>query len=277
MGVMNLALLCATVQASAISIQSEDGGCNDKYLFAEHLMLKSDYFRAITEFERYLYYCPDGNLIYSAKENIGRSLLLAEQYALVFDWYLGLKEEERFRDKFALINATALFRTEQYSETIELLELTDLHELGHGEKAYSFYIKGLSFVHLEQWDNAKEYFMHVPSDSPFKNKADKYANILMNSTSYPQKSPKIAGLLSIIPGLGYAHVGHYQTAIASFVVNSLLFWVAYDSFIDDKEAQGITISIFSAGFYIGNITGSIQSTARFNKYEYKQYHDMFIE
>jgi len=275
--VLVLLLTLLNVETFAFSATLETNDCSDGYSFAEHLMLKGDYYRAITEFKRYIYHCPNGELIEHANENVGRSLLLAEQYSLVSDWYYDLTQEEQLRDRVALINSVALFRTEQYSRALGLLESTDLHELDSGEKAYSNYIKGLSSVHLEQWKNAKGFFMLVPSESPFNIRAEKYIDILMNTTSYPQKNSKVAGLLAIVPGLGYVYSGHYQTGIASLVVNSLLFWAAYDSFCDEKEAQGIIISIFSVGFYFGNVYGSIQSADRYNKYQYRQFHDRFVE
>jgi hypothetical protein len=80
-----------------------------------------------------------------------------------------------------------------------------------------------------------------------------------------EKSPFVAGVLSVIPGLGYAYTNHYQTAISSFILNGVLGFATYSSFNNDNIGLGILTGIFSAAFYIANVDGSVKSAHRYNR------------
>jgi len=80
-----------------------------------------------------------------------------------------------------------------------------------------------------------------------------------------QRSPVVAGLLSIVPGLGYVYTGYYQTAISSLILNGILFGSAYE-----LREHGLKFTASSAvgiglGWYVGSIYGSIQSAKKRNK------------
>jgi hypothetical protein len=88
-----------------------------------------------------------------------------------------------------------------------------------------------------------------------------------------RKSPRVAGVLSIIPGGGFAYTGRYQDALMALVINGGLIWAAYEAFDNDLPALGTCISIVGFGFYAGNIYGGASSA---HKYNYKQTQN-FIE
>ena len=79
------------------------------------------------------------------------------------------------------------------------------------------------------------------------------------------RSPEVAGLLSVIPGLGYYYNGYKQTALSSFFVNSLFIWAANQSFSNGNDGLGTLIGVFGIGFYSGNIYGSIMSAKETNR------------
>jgi hypothetical protein len=60
-------------------------------------------------------------------------------------------------------------------------------------------------------------------------------------------------------------------------VNGLLAWATIDAFEDNDEGAGWTFSVFSVGFYLGNIVGSVQSARRYNDYQSESYQALFKE
>jgi len=78
------------------------------------------------------------------------------------------------------------------------------------------------------------------------------------------KSRATAGILAIIPGLGYLYDGYKQTALSSFIVNSLFIWSTVEAFQRDNKSLGAMLSVLSFGWYAGNIYGSVISAERRN-------------
>jgi TM2 domain-containing membrane protein YozV len=76
----------------------------------------------------------------------------------------------------------------------------------------------------------------------------------------PERSPLAAGMLStVVPGAGYLYAGRPATALASLIVNGLFFWTTYDFFAGKHYAAATTSLVLGAGFYMGNIRGSIRA------------------
>jgi hypothetical protein len=81
----------------------------------------------------------------------------------------------------------------------------------------------------------------------------------------PERLPAAAGLLSMaIPGAGYLYAGRPATALASFVVNGLFFWTAYDFIAAKRYGAGATALVLGSGFYLGNIRGSMHAARAYN-------------
>lgn len=79
------------------------------------------------------------------------------------------------------------------------------------------------------------------------------------------KSRSLAGILSIVPGLGYMYAGHKRTGLTSLLINGVLAYTAVESFKNNNIGVGVLSSLFSASFYIGNLSGSKKSADRYNE------------
>ena len=75
----------------------------------------------------------------------------------------------------------------------------------------------------------------------------------------------MAGVLGIVPGGGYFYASHKQTALSSFVINSLFAYGAYTSYKTENFGIGILSTVIGLAFYIGNIQGSVKSAKRYNQ------------
>lgn len=93
-------------------------------------------------------------------------------------------------------------------------------------------------------------------------------------TSYKKykKSPKTAQLLNaLVPGSGYLYLGQKQTAITSFMINSLFFWSSVYLFKHNNIPAGILTSSFEMGWYIGGIQGAEKAATLYNERLYERY------
>ncbi len=121
--------------------------------------------------------------------------------------------------------------------------------------------RSLSIARLHQGNvaGAKESLSLSNEENPEGFKAiDHYAR-------GSDKSPRIGGLLGIIPGLGYAYSGEYQNAARSLILNTLfIFGMANTA---DRELWGpfAVISFFEVTWYSGSIYGGIDAAHRYNQ------------
>lgn len=79
------------------------------------------------------------------------------------------------------------------------------------------------------------------------------------------KSPRIGGLLGIIPGLGYAYSGEYQNAARSLILNSLFIFGMVNTADEDLWGPFAVISFFEVTWYSGSIYGGIDAAHRYNQ------------
>lgn len=79
------------------------------------------------------------------------------------------------------------------------------------------------------------------------------------------KSRSLAGILSIIPGLGYMYAGHTRTGFTSLLINGVLAYTTIESFKNNNIGVGVLSSLFSVSFYIGNLSGAKKSADRYNE------------
>lgn len=73
----------------------------------------------------------------------------------------------------------------------------------------------------------------------------------------PRKYPTLAGVLSILPGLGQLYAGHLGDALSAFLVNGAL--AAATVIAVSSEAWGLTVlsGTLLAAFWSGNIYGAV--------------------
>ena len=231
--------------------------------FINYLMLQKDYREALLEINRKLYankgICPE---IYVNYIKCKRALNESEDAIFKFD--------NSFPD---------------YLKTNDLanLEVGNCYiDLGENSKAKEYYVKAtfstdsiiidksnmliaLSLSNEKKFLESKEFFSNISLSSPYYYNSQKAISILETQKGLKYKKPFIAGSLSIIPGLGYLYSGHKSSAISSIIVNGLLAYAFYSNIKSENYGMASLVGVFSFSFYIGNISGSVKSTKRFNE------------
>lgn len=81
----------------------------------------------------------------------------------------------------------------------------------------------------------------------------------------PSKSPRVGGLLGLIPGAGYWYSGETANGFRSLILNSLFMFGMVQTAQDDQWGAFAAISFFEVTWYSGSIYGGIDAAHRFNK------------
>ncbi|MCJ7645994.1 tetratricopeptide repeat protein [bacterium] len=249
------------------------------YKFANVLFESQEFYRAITEYRRFIEYFPDDYRINDAYVKIAESYFYGERYTEAISWSRKMLEatmQPEFLVRARILAGDSYFKLGNYKSAME--NYSAVLEPGEIDRHYldlSHMKLGLCLLYEENWRDASSEFAKVNANSSYFEKAQLFSKNALQGSNLKRKSRSLAGVLSVIPGLGYVYTGNYQTGIASFVVNSLLIWGTYNSFSKGNKGVGFTLGFFGFGFYSGNIYGSINSAVKYNERQKADFLDGF--
>jgi TM2 domain-containing membrane protein YozV len=246
----------------AVLILAQPGG--EQLSFANHLFEEGDYFRAITEYKRFLFV----------------STTPAEQLFAHQRIFLSLKRAGRIEEAAGYLEN---FANERYRNC----ERGKLYLLMHDTERARQYLKlvnsdtvriltGWSYMLDGNWGQSRKSLLSVPHDSDLSATATRLATYAREAEeSIPSKSPVLSGFFSaILPGAGRLYTGRPGDGLFSFLTVAIPTLASYLYWQDDRErACGIAAG-FAAAFYLGDIYGSVQSAHEFNHYHRLKYTEM---
>jgi hypothetical protein len=114
-------------------------------------------------------------------------------------------------------------------------------------------------------DQAEKYLSMVTPSRAEELGVDRQIKTIKKAKTASQKNPTLAGIFSIIPGGGFLYCERYHDAFVTFCLNAGLIYAAYESFNRENYALGGVITFVEAGFYAGNIYGSVTAAHKQNK------------
>ena len=79
------------------------------------------------------------------------------------------------------------------------------------------------------------------------------------------KSPRVGGLLGMVPGLGYLYSGETGNAVRSLLLNGLFVWGMVETAEDDQWALFTLLTLGEFTWYSGSIYGGIDAANRYNR------------
>ena len=234
--------------------------------FAQNLEYEGQTEKAITEYKRLLSYYPKSAYEAKAMESIFRLLYKQEKYLEAIKWGKRILRKDNVEidfDKLRYFMGCGYYRLENFDQAIKYFK--ELRNTANTELiARTYLLEGLSYVSQEKWDEAIDIFSHIDINSPYYDKSQEFISLSKEGKNLDLKDPKLAGTLAVIPGLGYLYSGYNEAARSSFFVNSLFIWATVKSFESGNNGLGSLLAVFSAGFYSGNIYGSVQTARRKN-------------
>ena len=236
------------------------------FRFAETLQAEGDYDRAITEYRRLLFYFPESDYRNEASKAIFFCYYQAQKHLEAIHWaqdMLTRGTDSSGDTELKFFVGAGYFRLGNFP--LARNYLAEVISIGDGVlREKSHLLQGLAFANEARWEDARQSFASIESNSKFYDSARQCERISQEGKKLGRKSPAVAGILAIIPGLGYLYDGYEQTAFSACVVNGLFIWATVQAFRKDNESLGIMLSVLSFGWYAGNIYGSVLSAQRKN-------------
>ncbi|NIR33020.1 MAG: tetratricopeptide repeat protein, partial [Desulfuromonadales bacterium] len=211
--------------------------------FADALFAEGDYYRAITEYKRYLHHFPQGAEAPRAALEIGRSYLAGgryEQAEEAFDRVRLVYPETLPAQKAFLLRAQSAYRQGDYSQARLLLEEGSDAGMAERFRARARYLLAWSYLEEARLEEAKKQLQRLAGETPRQLSAK-----LPAFADLPRKSPKLAGGLSaVLPGAGQLYVGRPRDAALAFLLNAAFILGIVESFDDGNEVVGAILLFF---------------------------------
>jgi len=240
-----------------------------QFAFAESLFEEKDYFRAITEYKRFLFLYPeDEGRVELSRFRIGECYMRAERWeeaVASFNFFLRHYPESPRVDEALLFRGTAEKKLKRFDEALSSFNtVVDRDTRKYRDRG--LYEGALLLLEQGDWPRARERFLEVSVVSPLYRPAGVYAEGLAREGDIPSKSPAVAGTLAaFLPGAGHVYTGRPKDGLVAFLLNGAFIWAAIELFDDGNEVAGGVVTFFELGWYTGNIYSAVSSAHKYNR------------
>jgi TM2 domain-containing membrane protein YozV len=246
--VSKIFLLLLFLWISTVNLFAQDSFA-EQFNLAKKLYDEENYFDAVTEFKRLLFF--DDSELYSLESNflIGLSYKNGAKFSEAIQFFTiselnSRTPEEVFESRLEIIKVNILRRTTERAFTL-------LNSLQNDSRFISKldeinYWRGWAYIFSDDWENASLSFSTI--------QANHHLAVLCDSLDKDFYSVQLAKYLSIVPGAGQFYTGEYVSGIISIGWNVLWGYLTINAFMEDRILDGLLIgSLLWWRFYSGNI------------------------
>ncbi len=262
-------LLAVCILSSASASYSQGLSPENILSFADHLYDQGDYYRAITEYERFIFTYPLHPLAKKAQYQIALCYLKGEKFNQALQRFRDLADkypsEETGRRSLYML-AETYYQKKDYGQASDAFEkfLTSYPDDPQADAARIR--KGWCYLRQGNWRDAGEEFQKLPPGSPLHAQGMELADEAKKYPGIEKKSPYLAGGLSaVLPGAGQLYVGRKTDAAAAFLLNGAFIWATAESYHKRSYATAGILLFFESGWYLGNIYNAASSAHKYNR------------
>ncbi len=238
-----------------------------QFNFAEECFSRQDYSGAISEYNRFIHFFPEDNRVEPALFRTGMSYFKSGNFkkALVpFTAVIDRYTNDLSVKAYFMISKCHVMLREPGQAVINLRNLIHITDnMDTRDEAY--YRTGWIHIRTASWEKAKTAFRKMGSANHEKYRLKELISKMEESEISGRKNPSTAGLLSVVPGMGFLYCERYRDAATAFLLNAGLILAASESFDRDLDVLGGLITLVELSFYSGNIYGSINSAHKYNR------------
>ncbi len=244
----------------------------DVFDFALDLYRNNDYYRSISEFNRFLFYYPGSKKKNDAYLYIIKSYYYAGQYDQAVSEIKKNKDKvlkKLYKDQFDLLLAKSYLYLEKDSIAYKIFN--DLEEKSDHPEIKEQANYGLIWARIfkQDWQSAYELINKFQKNDPkskLKNEAVLLKNDIKKGINFSPLSPTLAGIMSaIFPGLGQVYCKRTGDGIVALTFISLLSYGTYYYYNNGPDGMFYGFAVLDAIFYLGNIYTAYGSASKYNR------------
>lgn len=217
---------------------------------AERLYNNNNFYDAVTEYKRLLFFDLTGTYQYKAECRIGECYKSGAKFEEAIKYFSEAakyvpNDDELFYSKTQIIRTNILRKTTD--RAIQLCDELEKDERFKTKADTILYWKGWAYMFADNWENASGTFAKI---SPFHE-----LRKLSDQTNKAKVSVTFAKVISyILPGSGAIYSGKFLSGLMSLGWNALAGYWTINSFVNNRVFDGIVIGeLVWLRFYRGAI------------------------
>jgi tetratricopeptide (TPR) repeat protein len=241
----------------------------DEFGFAQSLMDERDYFRAITEYKRILFFSPGDETVRECLYQIALAYLKSSHFSLSLSYLdrldkllnlpseVSMKSQLLYGINFYFLREYGLARG--YFDKTAAIDPSGVPEL----------FLGLLSAENGEWKAASQAFRDAAGKAGSTEEAQAASDLaveILKGEKLDSRSPVLAGILSaILPGSGQAYAGHWFDALNAFSMVGIFGFSTYLAYSYESQQNNGTYvytaigGIITAVFYVSNIIGAART------------------
>ncbi len=239
---------------------------------ADAFMEEGEYYRAVTEYKKFLILFPDSSRADYAAFSIGLAHFKGEEFGTAARNFSALRQKfpsGRYAVEAAYLEGVSHWRQKNYGAARATLEaLADEHPAAVYAPP-SLLVIGLMALEEDKAEQGRRALQRVLDRYPEyagRESVREAAALIDRYQDLPEKSPVLAGILSaVLPGSGYIYAEHYGDGITAFLVNGLFIAGTAAAIHQENYAVAGIVGGVGVPFYLGNIYGSANAARKWNR------------
>ena len=242
---------------------------SSQFALAQHFFDEKQYFRAITEYKRFIFFFPQSNLLEMAYFKIGEAYFKGKKWKQAILAFKTLEEKfpkgELIDKSLYLCGMAYLHRKEYLSSRKQFRKIINDFSGSKINDDAGLQI-AMSYVEEEKWHDALMSLKEISKESDLYNSSRYFASGLEKIHDLPHKSPALAGTFAaILPGSGHFYTGRKRDGTTAFLLNGAFIWGALEAYNDEEYVVAGILTFFELGWYFGNIYSAASSAHKYNK------------
>jgi TM2 domain-containing membrane protein YozV len=225
-------------------------GLERQYNFADSLFSSGNYFDAVTEFKRLLFFDEQNKYAFDANYKIALSYKAGAYFENAIKYFTLAKNNSNEKEKIweseiQIIRCNILRKKNE--QTLKMIRELEKGNLTDEKNAELNYWRGWSFMLADKWDSAYVYFSLTDEGKELTEFSktvidEKYSVTFAKVISY------------FLPGAGQIYAGRYVSGLLSLGWNALFGYFTINAFVSDRIFDGIAVgALLWLRFYRGNI------------------------
>lgn len=254
----NIVLILVLLPLFIVKPQSE---IEELFNRAEKLFSESQYFDAITEYKRYLFFDTSKTRNFEIFDRIAASYKAGAHFEDAIKYYrLAEKEtiddEKLFLTKINIVRVNILRRTT--SQAFTLLNEIESNEKYRFRKNEINYWRGWAHIFNDDWKNASLTFDKINPYHELK--------LISERTNRTKVSVTFAKVISyILPGSGLIYTGNFLQGLLALSWNAASGYLTINSFAEKRVFDGIvTGELLFLRFYRGSVQAAEEEAVQKN-------------
>ncbi len=267
-----LHLFCFLMASSALAEEPRIQFTESVQLrIADVFMADAEYYRAITEYKKFIILFPVSDKLDYAHFSIAMAYYRGEEYENALPAFAEVRKrfpESPYASKALYMEGLCQLRLKDYESSRVTLQAVRYRDASSNEASLALLAKSL--VAFDTGDTKEsrrqlDLFLDTNPPHPDAGAAHRALALVSRYEELPMKSESLAGMLSaVVPGGGYAYAGRYGDGAMAFLVNALFMAGTIAAIDDENYAVAGIVGGVGLPFYIGNIYGSAAAARQWN-------------